>query len=130
MKSSLFFYGAGSLGALLACALFWLIQFLGLGQIINMPTFPIFSEAWLYPKIIWGGLFSLCFLLPFMKTNASVKYLVFALLISLVELFVPLPFSLYKGVVGLNTGMYTFAYILIFNLAWALLTRLMLTLAR
>jgi len=130
MKNALFVYGSGSVGALLACITFWLIQVLGLAYIIHMPNFPILSEAWLYPKIIWGGGLALCFALPFMRTNTLIKGVIFALIISLIELFLSLPFSPYKGAVGLNIGMYTFAFIMMFNLVWALMTGLMLKIAK
>lgn len=130
MKTVLFVYGSGSVGALFACLIFWLIPFLGLAHIIHMPIFPVLSDAWLYPKIIWGGLFALCFALPFMRSNTLIKSLALALVISLSELFISLPFSPYKGAVGLNVGMYTFSFILIFNLIWSLMTNMTLKIAK
>lgn len=130
MKATLFVYGAGSLAALLACSVILLIQILGLSQLIQLPSFPVLSQSWLYPKVIWGGLLSLCFVLPFMSSNTLVKSAVLALVISLVELFFALPFNLYHGVMGLNVGMVTFLIMLGFNLVWAMLTSLILTIAK
>jgi len=44
MKATLYVYGAGSIGALLACGVLLLIQTLGLAHVINMPSLPFFLK--------------------------------------------------------------------------------------
>ena len=130
MKSSLFVFGVGNLGTLLALMLLFLLQILGLNHFINMPNLPLLSGIWLYPKLVWGGLFALAFLLPFMNNQVLFKGVIVALLITLVGLVIPLPFSIFNGARGLSIGLNTFALLFAFNLVWALITSLMIKLIK
>ena len=72
---------------------------------------PSFSLAWLYPRIVWGGLWGLLFLLPVMKNRFLSRGLLFSLGPTLVQLFIVFPMKAHKGVMGLTLGTLTPAFI-------------------
>ena len=75
----------------------------------------------LYPRLIWGGIWGILFLLPFMQRRLFSKGLLLSLGPSLVQLFVVFPLKANKGVMGLDLGTLTPVLVLIFNAVWGLM---------
>jgi hypothetical protein len=69
MKKTLVFYGAGSLGALANSITVWLFGYLGVTSSIGVSIAPSLSPGWLYPRIVWGGLWGFIFFLPILKSR-------------------------------------------------------------
>ncbi|WP_299004467.1 hypothetical protein [uncultured Shewanella sp.] len=130
MKRVLVLFGAGCIGALLASLLFWLLTYLGLGHYVKFPYFPVLSAGWLYPKVLWGGVYGLLLLIPILESKLWLKVILLSILITLVHLFIALPFSVYRGAAGLNIGLYAFLFALLFNFLWASITALTVKFAK
>lgn len=122
MKKLLISFSAGCLGALANSLVVWQLGELGLARWAGVSLTPSLNPGWLYPRIVWGGLWGLLFVLPLLKSRFLLKGTLLSLLPTLVMLFFIFPYKLNKGIGGLRLGMWTPAYVLAVNWVWGLVT--------
>ncbi len=113
-------FAAGCFGGLLNSLAVWIFGEAGITASLGVSIAPRLSAAWLYPRLVWGGIWGILFLLPFMKRRLFSKGLVLSLGPSLVQLFLVFPIKANKGVMGLDLGTLTPLLVLIFNAVWGL----------
>lgn len=111
-------FGAGCLGGLVNSLAVWLCGYYGITSAVGVKIAPQLSAAWLYPRIVWGGIWGILFLLPLMKRNYLMRGLIFSLGPTLVQLFVIFPLKANKGVMGLDLGALTPVAVVAFNAIW------------
>ncbi len=119
-------FSAGCVGGLLNSLAVWICGELGITASLGVAIAPRLSAAWLYPRLVWGGIWAVLFLLPFMQRRLLSKGLVLSLGPSLVQLFVVFPLRAGKGVMGLDLGTLTPLLVLGFNAVWGLAAALWL----
>lgn len=129
MKKLMIFFAAGAIGALLSSLVMWQFGQQGISQSLGVAIAPSLSAHWLYPRIVWGGLWGLLFALPMMNARLLTKGTVLSLIPSAVQLFIVLP-NAGKGVAGLEMGLYTPALIVFFNWVWGVAAALSIRFAR
>ena len=95
-----------------------------------MALAPQLTPAWLYPRLVWGGLWGWLFLLPRPKLTYSSRGIIFSLGPSLVQVFVVFPLKAHKGVGGIDLGTLTPLLVLFFNAIWGLVTAVWLKWSR
>ncbi len=122
-------FAAGALGALVSSLAMWLAGRYGLTQAMGVRLAPALSAHWLYPRIVWGGLWGFLFLLPLFGGRWILKSAVLALIVTLVQLFVIYPYTTRYGVAGLELGMLMPLAVYIFAFIWALTAAISLRLA-
>ncbi|MCR8922052.1 hypothetical protein NO559_04675 [Dasania sp. GY-MA-18] len=130
MKKLFIFFTAGCIGALANSLIVWQFGQLGISGMLGVSIAPSLSPAWLYPRIVWGGLWALLFILPLMRSRLLYKGLVLSLIPTAVQLFVVFPFKAGKGMAGLDLGMLTPLMVLFFNAVWGLVAALSIRAAR
>ena len=113
-------FAAGCLGGLVNSLAVWIAGETGITALLGVAIAPRLSAAWLYPRLVWGGIWAILFLLPFMQRRLFSKGLVLSLGPSLVQLFVVFPVKAGKGVMGLDLGVLTPVLVLVFNAVWGL----------
>uniref|UniRef100_UPI0035697D9F hypothetical protein n=1 Tax=Desulfosarcina sp. TaxID=2027861 RepID=UPI0035697D9F len=74
--------------------------------------------GWLYPRIVWGGIWGLLFVLPLLNSRFLLKGTLLSLLPTAVQLFFIFPYQANKGLAGLSLGMWTPAFVLVYNWVW------------
>ena len=111
-------FGAGCLGGLVNSLAVWIFGVSGITAALGVKIAPQLSAAWLYPRIVWGGIWGFLFLLPLMQKSLLLRGLIFSLGPTLVQLFVVFPMQANKGVMGLDLGALTPVAVLIFNAIW------------
>ena len=116
-KTSLVF-AAGCLGGLLNSLAVWIFGELGITSALGVSIAPKLSAAWLYPRLVWGGIWGLLFLLPLGQTSIFARGLIFSLGPTLVQLLVVFPMQANKGMLGLDLGLLTPALVVVFNAIW------------
>jgi hypothetical protein len=116
-KTSLVF-AAGCLGGLINSLAVWIFGELGISSALGVSIAPKLTPAWLYPRLVWGGIWGLLFLLPLMKTSIFARGLVYSIGPTLVQLFVVFPMKANKGMLGLDLGLLTPALVVVFNAIW------------
>ena len=122
MKKLLICFSAGCLGALANSLLVWQFGELGIARWAGVSIAPSLSPGWLYPRIVWGGLWGLLFILPFFNSRFVLKGSLLSLLPSMALLFFIFPYKAHKGFAGLRLGMWTPAYVLVVNWVWGVVT--------
>jgi hypothetical protein len=130
MKRLLILFAAGCLGALANSLLVWLSGDLGITRSMGVSIAPALTPNWLYPRIVWGGIWGLSFILPVLKSRPLAKGTLLSLLPTMVQLFVVLPFQAKKGVAGLELGLWTPAFVLVVNWFWGVVTSLTIRYSR
>lgn len=114
------FFSAGSLGGLLNSIEVWLVGLLGISTSLGVQIAPELSPEWLYPRVVWGGIWGVLFFIPFLNTRLFTKGILFSLPLSLVQLFIVFPLKLNKGIMGLELGTLTPVFVIVSNVVWGL----------
>ncbi len=117
---------AGLLGALFTSLAVWLGGNLELPLFAGVDMTPQWSLAWLYPRLIWGGLWGLAYFItvanPRARSNWIRKGLWASLLPTAWQLFYVFPNQTPYGALGLGLGTLTPLFVLGYNLIWGFFT--------
>jgi hypothetical protein len=113
-------FAAGCLGGLLNSLAVWIFGDIGITSALGVKIAPSLSAPWLYPRLVWGGIWGLLFLLPLIQKRYLYRGLIFSLGPTIVQLFVIFPIKASKGIMGLELGMLTPLVVLFFNAIWGL----------
>lgn len=130
MKKLLLMFSAGCVGALANSLTVWIFGDLGITQSMGVSIAPNLSPHWLYPRIVWGGLWGLLFVLPFLSSRLYLKATLLSLAPTLVQLFIVFPLKANKGMAGLDLGLLTPLFVVFFNWVWGMATAVTLKLAK
>ena len=130
MKKVTIYFAAGCLGALANSIAVWLFGYLGITSSFGVSIAPSISPNWLYPRIVWGGIWGLLFILPMLKSKLLLKGAVLSLFPTAVQLFVVFPFKAHKGIAGLDLGLFTPLFVLFFNWVWGFAAALTIKLSK
>ncbi|MCH9828622.1 MAG: hypothetical protein K0U79_12835 [Gammaproteobacteria bacterium] len=120
MRAASLAFAAGAVGALLNSLAVWAAGHYGLTARIGVAIHPSFSAAWLYPRIVWGGLWGLLLLLPLAPGRTLIRGLVVSLGPSLAQLLFFFPQQTSHGLGGWGLGLLTPVAVLIFNAIWGI----------
>ena len=111
-------FAAGVLGGLLNSLAVWGAGELGITAAAGVKIAPKLSAAWLYPRLVWGGIWGLLFLFPLMQKRYLYRGLIFSLGPTVVQLFIVFPIKASKGIMGLDLGLLTPLLVFVFNAIW------------
>jgi hypothetical protein len=119
---------AGLLGALVNSLVAWLAGRWGLTAIVGVSLAPALSTGWLYPRLVWGGVWGLL-LYPFVarprnRCHWVRKGLWLSLLPTAFQLFYFFPHHTSYELFGFGLGTFTPAVVLLFNFVWGFCTGL------
>ena len=90
----------------------------------NQQIAPALTPGWLYPRVVWGGLLGLLFLLPLWKNKPILQGLIYSLGPTLVQLLIVFPIKAGKGFLGLELGALTPAFVILYNAVWGVVAAL------
>ncbi|MFH1982269.1 MAG: hypothetical protein ABIL58_10510 [Pseudomonadota bacterium] len=130
MKKILIYFAAGCLGGLVNSLAVWLAGDLGITRSLGVSIAPALTANWLYPRIVWGGIWGLLFLLPMMDSRLFSKGSVLSLFPTLAQLFVIFPYVAKKGVAGIELGVLTPVAVIVFNWIWGVVAALAIKLSK
>lgn len=130
MKKLLIFFGAGCLGALANSLVVWGAGELGVAQALGVSIAPALTKGWLYPRIVWGGIWGILFFLPLANARPFLKGALLSLGPTLVQLFFIFPYPAKKGVLGMELGALTPVFVLVYNWVWGVVTALAIRFSR
>jgi hypothetical protein len=117
MKKIMVCFAAGCLGALANSLAAWAAGSYGITGFFQVEMAPALSPAWIYPRIVWGGLWGLLFLLPLLNSRPFAKGGLISLAPTAVQLLVIFPQN-GKALFGLELGLLTPVFVLLFNAVW------------
>ena len=130
MKKLLVFFAAGCIGALVNSITVWQFGQLGITSTLGVSIAPGLTPAWLYPRIVWGGIWGLLFIIPMLQSRLLLKGAMLSLLPTAVQLFIVFPLKADKGIAGLELGLLTPVFVVFFNGVWGVITALTLKMAK
>jgi len=119
-------FAAGCVGAVANSFLVYLFGDLGVNAALGVKMAPKLTPAWLYPRIVWGGLWGFLFLLPLLRSSLLARGLLFSLGPSLLMFFVIFPLKAKKSMFGLDLGSMTPVLVLFYNAIWGVTTAIWL----
>ena len=119
-------FAAGALGGLVNSTVLWLFGRGGITAELGVKLAPSFTPAWLYPRLVWGGIWGILFLLPLAQSRPFQQGLILSLGPTIVQLFLVFPYQLHKGMMGLDLGTLTPVFVLFFNAVWGVAAALWL----
>lgn len=113
------YFGAGAVGGLANSLVVWLCGSLGVTAAAGVAITPHLSLAWLYPRIVWGGIWGMLLFLPFALNRPCLRAFLLSLAPTAVQLFIVFPFKAGNGWGGIELGLLTPLFVVLFNLVWA-----------
>jgi hypothetical protein len=113
-------FAAGCMGGLVNSLVVWLFGRASIPAELGVKLAPALTAPWLYPRLVWGGIWGFLFVLPVFRNQPFAQGLFFSLWPSVVQLFVVFPYQANKGVLGLDLGTLTPLFVLFFNAVWGL----------
>ncbi len=115
-------YAAGTVGAIFNSLAIWFCGVVGITAALGVHIAPALTKDFLYPRLVWGGLWGFLFLIPFFRNSPVLRGIVYSIPPTLVQLFVVFPHYLGKGSMGLGLGRLTPLLVVIFNIIWGVAT--------
>jgi hypothetical protein len=119
-------FSAGCFGGLVNSLTLWFLGEYGVTADIGVKIAPRLTALWLYPRLVWGGLWGFLFVLPFLRGPSLLRGVVLSLGPSIVQLLVVFPHVTHKGLMGLKLGVMTPVLVLFLNAVWGVSTVLWL----
>jgi hypothetical protein len=113
-------FAAGCLGGLLNSLAVWIFGVIGITPALGVKIVPPLSAPGLYPRLVWGGIWGLLFLLPLMQKRFLYRGLIYSLGPTIVQLFIVFPMKAGKGVMGFDLGLLTPLFVFVYNAIWGL----------
>lgn len=113
-------FAAGAVGALANSVALWAAGTSGLTGALGVRIAPALAPAWLYPRVVWGGLWGLLFLLPLASQRWVAQGLMLSVFPTLVQLFVIFPYRTDAGALGTRLGALTPLVVIAANAVWGI----------
>jgi hypothetical protein len=117
---------AGLLGALASSGITWVAAAMGLPQWCGVDLVPRWTAAWIYPRLVWGGLWGLLFLFTVSSPRSRNQWVRKGMWVSLFPsawlLLYVFPQRTTYGALGLGLGVLTPLFVILYNLVWGAAT--------
>lgn len=113
-------FASGALGGLANSLAVWIFGVLGITAALGAAIAPPLTPPWLYPRLVWGGIWGALLLIPLSRMPLIARAAIYSLGPTLVQLFVVFPYKAEKGMMGLDLGLTTPLFVVVFNFVWGL----------
>ncbi len=121
-------FAAGVIGALLNSLAAWAFGQWGVTELAGVQMAPAFTLGWLYPRLVWGGIWGVAYFLFVGGTKSRHGWIRKGLWVSLLataaQLFYFFPYATLHGQMGLGLGNLTPFFVLLYNFIWGFFTGL------
>ena len=104
----------------------WVFGAIGITAAFGVKIAPSLTVTYLYPRVVWGGIWGILFLLPYFQESIILRGMVYSLAPTFVQLFIVFPIKANQGMMGLELGTLTAVFVLFFNAVWGISTALWL----
>lgn len=115
-------FAAGCFGALVNSLAVWYLGQMHIPQRFGVGIAPSLTVSFLYPRLVWGGMWGVLFGAPFWRTGfwtgVFSRGVLFSLVPTLFQLFYVFPVLQGKGVLGLSLGKLTPVFVCFYNAVW------------
>jgi len=114
------FFAAGGLGGLANSLCVWFFGSSGIAGVFGVAIAPRLTPAWLYPRVVWGGIWGVLFLIPLLRRSPIIRGMLLSLGPSLVQLAIVFPAKADAGFLGVGLGLLTPLFVLFYNAVWGI----------
>ncbi|MHC1712439.1 MAG: hypothetical protein AB9872_09840 [Solidesulfovibrio sp.] len=111
-------FAGGLFGGLVNSFFLWIAGVYGWTAALDVMLAPQWTLAWLYPRLVWGGLWGLLFLPRIMSNSFFWRGLLLSFAPTLVQLLIVFPEQLGNGLWGLDLGNLTPVVVVVANAVW------------
>jgi len=122
-------FAGGLFGGLVNSFVLWMAGANGWTAALGVNLAPQWTLAWLYPRLVWGGLWGLIFMPRLLPDSFFWRGLACSIAPTIVQLLVVFPNQLEKGLWGLDLGALTPVVVIVANAVWGWATALWVLLA-
>ena len=119
-------FGAGVVGGLANSLVVWLFGIYGFTTRLGVGIAPALTLKWLYPRLVWGGIWGFLFLLPIFRNSIFKRGLLISLGPSIMQISYFFPYKAHAGYLGMGLGALTPVFVLLFNAVWGIMAALWL----
>jgi hypothetical protein len=98
----------------------WFCGANGITTLLRVDIHPRLTPDWLYPRIVWGGIWGLLLFLPLAKSRMLLRSLLISLGPTAAQLLYVFPMLQDRGLLGLKLGALTPVAVVGFNWLWGL----------
>ena len=130
LRKSTILFSSGCLGGIVNSLVVWIFGAKGITAALGVKIAPDLTATWLYPRMVWGGIWGFLFLLPLLRKSIYWQGLLYSLGPTLVQLLVVFPGEAGKGMMGLELGSLTPLFVVFFNAVWGVSTAMWLKLVK
>jgi len=113
-------FASGCLGGLVNSLVLWIFGAAEVTADLGVKLAPDLNARWLYPRVVWGGIWGALFLLPVLRNQVAAQGILFSLGPTVVQLLVVFPYQAHKGLLGLDLGLLTPLFVFFFNAVWGI----------
>jgi hypothetical protein len=129
-RNLLIVFSAGCAGGLANSIIVWLFGLMGITKLLGVSIAPSLTPSWLYPRIVWGGIWGILFLLPLFEQRIVKKAFICSLGPTLIQVFIVFPFKANKGFMGIDLGTITPLFVILFNFVWGITTAVLIKVSK
>ncbi|MEJ2253173.1 MAG: hypothetical protein P8Y75_02185 [Nitrospirota bacterium] len=122
-------FSAGALGGLINGLAVWFFGRIGFPEALGVSLAPALTVPWLYPRLVWGGIWGALFLIPLLRRRPFWRGVLYGFGPTLGMLFWVFPLKLGKGTAGLDLGALTPLFVILYNSIWGVVASYWLRLA-
>ena len=120
-------FSAGALGGIVNNFVVGYFGTIGITAALGIKVASLLSPNWgLYPRVVWGGIWGMLFLLPLLKGSVLLRGFLFGLVPSILQIFALFPFQAHPGMWALKLGLLTPLFVIVFNAVWGIAAALWL----
>jgi hypothetical protein len=113
-------FSSGCFGGLVNSLAVWLFGAIGITAAAGVQITPALTPPFVYQKVVWGGIWGILLFLPILRDSIWLRGFVLSLGPTIVQLFIVFPISLNKGLMGLELGVLTPFFVVIYNAFWGI----------
>jgi hypothetical protein len=112
-------FTGGAIGALIDSFNIWLLGQAGITAMLGISLRPQFTAPWLYPRLVWGGIWAMLLILPFFRQKTALRGILMSLFPTAMMLTMVFP-EMGLGMMGLKAGFLTPVLVLLLNCIYGL----------
>jgi hypothetical protein len=112
-------FTGGALGALIDSFNIWILGQAGITALLGISLRPQFTAPWLYPRLVWGGIWAMLLILPILRQKTALRGVLMSLVPTTMMLVMVFP-QMGLGLFGLKAGLLTPLLVLLLNCIYGL----------
>ncbi|MBU2538208.1 MAG: hypothetical protein KKH22_07195 [Proteobacteria bacterium] len=112
-------FTGGALGALIDSVNIWALGQTGITAWLGIGLRPQFTPSWLYPRLVWGGIWAMLLIIPFLRQKTAMRGILMSLIPTTMMFLMVFP-EMGMGLFGLNAGLLTPLLVLLLNFIYGM----------